>query len=82
MIDEQTIRSAIVKLFLGGDSSFPISLETDLLEQGICDSLGLTQLAAELERLDPGLRFQDQDITRENLATIEAILSFSQRVDR
>lgn len=67
------IREAIVELFLGGDASFPLEPETNLIEAGICDSMGLVQLAAALEQRFAGLRIDDQDITHENMGTPLAI---------
>jgi acyl carrier protein len=75
-MDAETLRQTICKLFLGGDLSFPIASNTRLLEEGICDSLGLVQLAAEIERRTPGIKIRDQEITRENFGTPEAILEF------
>ena len=73
---ETRIREAVLDLFVGGDYSFPLEPETKMIEAGVCDSLGLVQLAAELERRFPGLKIQDQDITRDNLGTVQSIASF------
>ena len=43
---------------------------------GICDSLGLVRLAAELERAVPGLRIHDADVTADNLGSVDRILRF------
>jgi acyl carrier protein len=75
-MNESELRELICEMFLGGDSSFPIEAQTQLLEEGICDSLGLVQMAAELERRCPGVRIRDQEVTRENLGTMAAILAF------
>ncbi len=75
-MDAEALRQTICKLFLGGDTSFPIGLDTKLLEEGICDSLGLVQLAGELEKRAVGIRIKDQEITRENFGTMAAILDF------
>ena len=76
------LRDLICKMFLNGDTSFPIADDTHLLEEGICDSLGLVQMAAELEQRVPDLRIHDQEVTRENFATIAAILAFLTRKTR
>lgn len=76
---EQEITQIIGDLFFGGNSEILIDCRTDLLGEGICDSLGLVQLAGQLERRFPGLRIQDQDITQDNLGTIELIVSFVRR---
>lgn len=44
----------------------------------MCDSLGLAQLAQELEGRVDGLRILDPDITPENLGSIERIQRFLQ----
>jgi len=64
------------RLFLGGDASIMLDPDTKLVEEGICDSLGLVTLALELEKQYPPLRILDQEITRENLASIRDILLF------
>jgi acyl carrier protein len=76
---DQEIKGILSDLFFGGDLEIPIDRHTDLLGDGICDSLGLVQLAGQLERRFPGLRIQDQDITQDNLGTIELIASFVRR---
>ena len=70
---EQRVKAIVVELFLGGDESYPLEPETNLIADGICDSLGLVRLAAELERGFEGLSIQDQDVTHENMGSIRAI---------
>ena len=70
------IKQTIYSLFLGGDESIPIEGDTHLIESGICDSLSLVSLAAELENIFPGLSVQDQDITHENFGSIDSIIKF------
>ena len=55
---------------------FPIKTDTRLLEEGICDSLGLVQIVSEIEGRIPALRIPDQDVTRENFGSIAAILRY------
>jgi acyl carrier protein len=76
---EPQVRAVIVELFLGGDAAFPLGPETQLIEAGICDSMGLVQLAAALEQRFPGLRVDDQDVTHENLGSPLAIARFLER---
>lgn len=78
-MDEKDIRELICNKFLGGDSGFPIAGDTRLLEEGICDSLGLVQIVSELEVRLPGLRISDQEITRDNFGSIDAILTYIAR---
>ena len=76
---DDSVREAVLELFLGGDSSFPLESDMDLVEAGICDSMGLVQLAAALEGRYPGLEIQDQDVTRENMGSVSAIAAFIRR---
>ncbi|MFN2599410.1 MAG: acyl carrier protein [Pyrinomonadaceae bacterium] len=78
-MDEREIREIICDKFLGGDTEFPIAADTRLLEEGICDSLGLVQLVSEIESRHPALRVPDQEITRENFGSIAAILTYVAR---
>lgn len=78
-MDEREVREIICDRFLGGDTEFPIAADTRLLEEGICDSLGLVQLASEIESRNPSLRVPDQEITRENFGSIAAILGYLAR---
>ena len=78
-MDEREVREIICDRFLGGDTEFPIAADTRLLEEGICDSLGLVQLASEIESRHPSLRVPDQEITRENFGSIAAILGYLAR---
>ncbi|HVF45702.1 MAG TPA: acyl carrier protein [Pyrinomonadaceae bacterium] len=78
-MDEKELREMICDKFLGGDRDFPLGADTRLLEEGICDSLGLVQIVAELEGRVPSLRIPDQDVTRENFGSIAAILDYVSR---
>jgi acyl carrier protein len=78
-MDEQEVREIICHKFLDGDMEFPIGVDTRLLEEGICDSLGLVQIVAEIESRYPALRIPDQEVTRENFGSIAAILRYVAR---
>jgi acyl carrier protein len=78
-MDERELREIICDKFLGGDRDFPVDADTRLLEEGICDSLGLVQIVSELEGRVPALRIPDQDVTRENFGSIAAILEYVER---
>ena len=78
-MDEREVREIICDKFLGGDTDFPIDADTRLLEEGICDSLGLVQIVAELESRVPSVRIPDQDVTRENFGSIASILDYVNR---
>jgi acyl carrier protein len=75
-MDEKELREIIRDKFLGGDAEFPLDADTNLLEEGICDSLGLVQIVSEIEGRVPSLRIPDQDVTRENFGSIAAILEY------
>lgn len=75
-MNEDKLIEIIRARFLRGNSSFPIAANTKLLDAGICDSLGLVQLAVEVETQSTGLRIPDQDITRENFGSIQSILNY------
>ena len=79
---DDDIKSRICDLFLDGDLEFPLAPDTQLLEEGICDSLGLLRLGLEIEKSNPGLRVRDQDVTRENFGSIAAIQAFLARNGR
>jgi len=70
------VSGIIKKLFLKDEQSCPLEVDTDLLQSGICDSLGLVILSAELERAYPSLQIFDQEIHRENFGSIRKILKF------
>ena len=73
---EADLKTLIADLFLKGDRKYPLAADTDLLEEGVCDSLGLVTLVSELERRRPGLRILDQDVTRDNFGSIGAIQAY------
>ncbi len=56
-----------------------VASSTNLIAEGICDSLGLVRLAGELEQQFAGLRIQDQDVTHENMGSIRAIAAHVRR---
>ncbi|HVF67619.1 MAG TPA: acyl carrier protein [Pyrinomonadaceae bacterium] len=78
-MDERELREIICDKFLGGDRGFPVDADTRLLEEGICDSLGLVQIVSELEARVLSLRIPDQDVTRENFGSIASILDYVSR---
>ncbi|MBF0624064.1 MAG: hypothetical protein HQL82_04580 [Magnetococcales bacterium] len=76
MFDETSLKNMICDLFLDGDREFPLGADTALLQEGICDSMGLVRLAAALEAAAPGLRIDDQDITHDHFGSIRQMLAF------
>ena len=78
-MNEQKLKKIVCKKFLDGDMDFPLGLDTNLLEEGICDSLGLVQLAKKIEEHVPGIKIRDQEIIRENFGSMRAILKFIEK---
>lgn len=74
-MNEEQLKQVICDEFLGGDTSFPIDGDTRLMDEGICDSLGLVRLSAEIESIT-GVRILDQEITHENFGTMNTIIGF------
>ena len=75
MITEGDLKKLICDRFLDSDYEFPLEPDTQLVEEGICDSLGLVRLAAEVEKRCDGVKIADQEITREQFGSIAAILA-------
>lgn len=75
-MNENDLKEIICRRFLGGDARFPIGPDTKLLEEGICDSLGMVQIVSEIEGRYPALRIPDQEVTRENFGSISAIMRY------
>jgi acyl carrier protein len=78
-MNEHDLKEIICRKFLGGDLEFPIAPDTKLLEEGICDSLGMVQIVSEIEGRYPALRIPDQEVTRENFGSISAIMRYLSR---
>ena len=75
-MDERELREYICTRFLEGDTEFPIDAETLLLDEGICDSLGVVQIVTWLQSRCPGLKIADQEVTRENFGSIRRMMAF------
>lgn len=73
---ESELKIIICDKFLDGDREFPVDTDTSLVDEGICDSLGLVVLATEIESRVDGLTISDQEITWENFGSIRALLAF------
>ena len=79
---ESEIRALVCQRFLDGDEEFPLELDTQLLDDGSCDSLGLVRLASEVEKRCPGIKIADQEISRESFGSIRAIQALIQSKKR
>jgi acyl carrier protein len=71
------VRSYVVETMLLGDGS-GFENNTSLLEAGILDSTGAMELVAFLEK-DFNISVQDQEISPENLDSVECICAFVAR---
>lgn len=75
---KELIRDFIRKELLRGRGEFPLDGETNLVESGVVDSLGIMKLIAHLES-----RFRieilDEELLPENFETIGAIDRFLER---
>lgn len=69
------VKSVVEKLFLRDGQPASLALDADLLATGVCDSMGLVTLAAELEE-QYGITIRDQEITRSNLGSVRRIIRF------
>jgi acyl carrier protein len=73
----EKVRSYVVETMLLGDAT-GFENNTSLLEAGILDSTGAMELVAFLEK-DFGISVQDQEISPENLDSVECICAFVAR---
>ena len=76
MVKAEDIVQIIKECFLKNDRGFPLKIDTDLLQEGICDSLKLVTLAVEVESRYKPLKILDQEIKRDNFSSAEKILNF------
>jgi acyl carrier protein len=73
----QKVRGYVIEtMLLGEDTGFEDT--TSLLDAGILDSTGAMELVAFLEK-DFGISVQDEEITPENLDSVERICAFVAR---
>ena len=69
------VKSMVEKLFLHGGPASSIRPDSDLLATGVCDSMGLVNLAEELQQRY-SISIKDQEVVRTNLGSIERIVRF------
>jgi acyl carrier protein len=72
---EAEIKTIICNLFLGGEDA-GLEPDSNLLEDGICDSLGLVQIVAEVEKRVPGIKIRDVEVTHDSFGSIQRIAAF------
>jgi acyl carrier protein len=73
-----TIRTYILENFLFTDDASAIGLDDSLLENGIVDSTGMMEIITFLES-DLDVKVADEDMTPENLDSINRLVSYVQR---
>lgn len=73
----QQIRTFIVDHFLMGQGD-ALANNTSFLEQGVVDSTGVLELVAHLESTY-GFKVADDELTPDNLDSVDAIAAFVQR---
>ncbi|MEO9111201.1 MAG: acyl carrier protein [Lacunisphaera sp.] len=71
---KRDIRNFIVETFLFGQDA-ALTDETSFLEQGIVDSTGVLELVAHLEKTYK-IKVKDEELTPDNLDSIDAIANF------
>jgi acyl carrier protein len=72
---ENQLRAFIVENFLFGDESLAIDSTTSLIENDVVDSTGILEIVAFIEERF-GITMLDDEITPDNLDSIERIVSF------
>jgi len=65
----------IQEQLLGGDSEEDISVEDDLLNSGLLDSLGIVRLIAFIEG-EYGIKVPPQDMVIDNFVSVEAMVNY------
>lgn len=65
----------IQEQLLGGDSEEDISVEDDLLNSGLLDSLGIVRLIAFIEG-EYGIKVPPQDMVIANFVSVEAMVNY------
>lgn len=76
---DKTIIRYIHKDLLDSDADTEITIEDDLLNSGLIDSLGIMRLIAFIEN-EFDLKIPPQDMVIENFMSVEAIVAYIQKV--
>jgi acyl carrier protein len=66
---------ARLRSFISGRVSYELADHDSLIETGGFDSLGLLELVAFIEK-EFGIRFEDEDLSSENFASIQSVAGF------
>lgn len=77
-IIEQELRQFVIDSFMFGQQDTAFSNEDSFLEKGLIDSTGVLELVAFLEQTY-GFKLQDDEVTPENLDSVDRIAKFVQR---
>ena len=74
---EQVLRSHIQEEFMADQPDNRLDLDTELIQEGVIDSLGIFNLVSFLmERF--GIEVESEDVVIENFETLDAIKAFVQ----
>lgn len=76
---KQDLVKFIEQHLIGDDRGTPISEDTDLIEEGIVDSMGLMRIVTFLEDR-AGVRVPDDEVGPDNFATVTAIVQLVERL--
>ena len=75
---EERVRGYILETFLYTRPDYELTGSESLLANGIIDSMGVMELV-EFLQTETGLVINDEEITEENLGSIDAIVDFAAR---
>jgi acyl carrier protein len=76
---KQELVTFIETHLVGDDLGAPLTDDTDLIESGIVDSMGLMRIVTFLEDR-AGVRVPDDEVAPDNFATIAAITALTERL--
>lgn len=76
---KQELVAFIEQHLVGDDRNDPLTEDTDLIEEGIVDSMGLMRIVTFLEDRS-GIRVPDDEVGPDNFATVNAIVELVDRL--
>jgi acyl carrier protein len=71
-----SINAIIHDLFIRDSHTRSLDPDLDLLQNGVCDSLGFLTIALEIEKRHPPIKILDQEIESSNFGSIRKICKF------
>ncbi|RME01250.1 MAG: acyl carrier protein [Calditrichaeota bacterium] len=75
---QEQLRNYIVSEFMYEQAADSLTADTDLLNQGIVDSMGILDLVSYMEE-NFGIQVSDEEITPENFRTLNTLTEFVNR---